>query len=138
MISYHLSLKKKSLHQPRHLYVSGRTYKSVTMVSPPLQSRTALCDPMDRSLQGSSVHGILQPRITGVDCHFLLQGIFPTEGSNPCLLYLLHWQAGSLPLAPPGKSCGILVPWPDIEQRPLAVKAYSPNHWTTREFPNNG
>ena len=23
---------------------------------------------------------------TGVGCHFLLQGIFPTQGSNPCLL----------------------------------------------------
>ena len=36
-------------------------------------------------------------------CHFLLQGIFPTQGSNPCLLCLLHWQAGSLPIVPPGK-----------------------------------
>ena len=35
--------------------------------------------------------------------HALLQGIFPTQGSNPGLLCLLHWQAGSLPLAPPGK-----------------------------------
>ena len=26
-------------------------------------------------------------------CHFLLQGTFPTQGSNPCLLCLLHWQA---------------------------------------------
>ena len=40
---------------------------------------------------------------TGVDCHFLLQGIFPTQKSNPCLCYLLHWQADSLPLVPPGK-----------------------------------
>ena len=31
------------------------------------------------------------------------KGIFPTQGSNQCLLPLLHWQAGSLPLAPPGK-----------------------------------
>ena len=28
---------------------------------------------------------------TGVDCHFLLQGIFPTQGSNPHLLHLLLW-----------------------------------------------
>ena len=33
----------------------------------------------------------------------LLQGIFPTQGSNPRLLQLLHWQAGYSPLAPPGK-----------------------------------
>ena len=30
-------------------------------------------------------------------------GIFPTQGVNLCLLGLLHWQAGSLPLVPPGK-----------------------------------
>ena len=40
---------------------------------------------------------------TGVDCHALLQGIFPTQRSNPCLLHLLHWQAGSLPLVLLGK-----------------------------------
>ena len=34
-------------------------------------------------------------------CHFLLQGIFLTQGSNPHLFRLLHWQAGSLPLVPP-------------------------------------
>ena len=39
----------------------------------------------------------------GVGCHFLPQGIFSTQGSNPSLLRLLHWQVGSLPLVPPGK-----------------------------------
>ena len=33
---------------------------------------------------------------TGMGCHFLLQGIFPTQGLNPCLLC---WQAYSLPLS---------------------------------------
>ena len=28
---------------------------------------------------------------TGVGCHFLLQAIFLTQRSNPCLLHLLHW-----------------------------------------------
>ena len=32
-------------------------------------------------------------------------------------------------------ACIILVPWPGIEPRPLAVKAWGSNHWTTREFP---
>ena len=41
---------------------------------------------------------------TGVDCRALLQGIIPTQGSNPCLLYFLHWQAGSLPLEQPEKT----------------------------------
>ena len=35
----------------------------------------------------------------GVGCLFLLQGLFLTQGSNPCLL---HWQAGSLPLSHQG------------------------------------
>ena len=30
-------------------------------------------------------------------CHFLLQGIFYTQGLNPCLLHLLHWQAPGSP-----------------------------------------
>ena len=32
-------------------------------------------------------------------CHFLLQGIFPTQGLIVHLLHLLHWQAGSLPMS---------------------------------------
>ena len=40
---------------------------------------------------------------TGVSCHFLLQRISQTQGWNPCLLCLLHWQAGPLPLVSPGK-----------------------------------
>ena len=39
----------------------------------------------------------------GVGCHALLQGMFPTQGLNPHLLCLLHWQIGSLPLALSGK-----------------------------------
>ena len=37
---------------------------------------------------------------TGVGCHFLLQGIFPTEGSNPHLLCLLHCRQILSPLYP--------------------------------------
>ena len=33
-------------------------------------------------------------------------------------------------------ACGILVPRPGIEPRPLAVRAQSPNHWTARVFPH--
>ena len=38
--------------------------------------------PMDYSLPGSSSHGDSPGKNTGVGCHFLLQGIFPTHGSN--------------------------------------------------------
>ena len=47
---------------------------------------------------------------TGVGCRALLQGIFLTQGLNPCILCLLHWKVGSLPLVPPGKPyTGILL-----------------------------
>ena len=51
---------------------------------------------MDCSLAGCSVPVVSQLKSTGVGCHFLLQGIFPTQGSNPCLL---HWQVNSWPLS---------------------------------------
>ena len=42
-------------------------------------------------------------RNTGVGYHAFLQGISPTQGSNQRLFCLLHWEVGSLPLAPSGK-----------------------------------
>ena len=51
------------------------------------QSCLTLCDPMDCSLPGSSVHGDSPGKNSGVGCHALLQGIVPTQGSNPYLLY---------------------------------------------------
>ena len=54
-----------------------------------------VCNPMDCSPPSSSVHGIFfSSKNTGAGCHFFLQGIFLTQGSNP---HLLHWQADSLP-----------------------------------------
>ena len=48
------------------------------------QSCPTLCYPMDCSPPGSSVyvHGDSPGKNTGVGCHVLLQGIFPTQGSN--------------------------------------------------------
>ena len=45
---------------------------------------------------------------TGVGSHTLFQRIIPTQGSNPCLLHLLHWQVGSLPLESPEKPSFVL------------------------------
>ena len=70
-------------------------------------SRVWLCDPMDCRPLGYSLCDLCPwdspGKNTGVGCHFLLQGIFPTQGSNLCLVHLLHWQEDSLPLLPPGK-----------------------------------
>ena len=51
------------------------------------QSCLTLCDPMDCSLPGSSVHGDSLAKNTEVGCHALLQGIFPIQESNWGLLY---------------------------------------------------
>ena len=56
-----------------------------------------LCDPMDWSLPGSSICEILQVRI--LECHSLLQGIFPIQGLN--LGSTL--QVDSLPSEPPNQ-----------------------------------
>ena len=65
-----------------------------------------LCSVVPNSLRP---HGLEPARVlcpwnfpgknTGVGCHCLLQGISPTQGSNPYLLGLLYWQADSLPRA---------------------------------------
>ena len=55
-----------------------------------LQLCLTLCNRMDCSLSGSSVHLDSPGQNTGVGCHALLQGIFPTQGSNPCLVKFLH------------------------------------------------
>ena len=69
---------KSNEHHHMHMYVRTKL----------LQSCLTLGNPMDCSPPGSAVHGILQARILG--CHSLLQGIFLTQESSPCLLRLLH------------------------------------------------
>ena len=76
------------------------------------------CPVMSNSFQS---HGLWPTRLlcpwdspgknTGVGCHALLQGIFPTQGLNLRLSCLLGWQAGSLPLAQPELRCtGLVAP----------------------------
>ena len=76
-----------------------------------------LCNPMDCSPPSSSVHGIFQARNTGVGCHFLLQEIFPTQGSNPYLLHLWHWRMdGFFTTGPPGKPALPMPPYGNSSQ----------------------
>ena len=50
-----------------------------------LQSYQILCNPMDYSPPGSSVHRDCPGKNTGEGGQAFLQGVFPTQGSNPCL-----------------------------------------------------
>ena len=77
-------------------------YGLIVCVCSIAQSCPTLCNPMDCGLPDSSVHGMSQARILEWVVISLLQGIFPTQGSNPHFLSLLHWQADSLPLSHQG------------------------------------
>ena len=93
--SKHDTLKERKDHFPLFLE-KGLCHISVYMLSSSVVSNSL------------PPHGLQSARLlspcgspgknTGVGYHFLFQGIFLTQGSNPCLLHLLHWQADSLPL----------------------------------------
>ena len=109
------------------------------------QSCPTLCNLMDCSPPGSSVHGILQARtLQWVAIPFSRGSSWPRiESGSPAL------QADSLPSEPPGKplnatnpclsfhvlASGILVPQQGIASKFPALEAWSLNHWTTREIP---
>ena len=60
-------------------------YRYLFVLAKSLQLCPTLCNPMDCSPPGSSVCGI-PDKDAGVGCHFLLQGVFPTQGSTSHLL----------------------------------------------------
>ena len=62
-------------------------YKNVHVLCLATQSCLTLCDPMDCSPPGSSVHGDSPGKNTGVGCHALFQGTFQNQGLNPHLLH---------------------------------------------------
>ena len=74
-------------------------------VHPVAQLCPTLCDPLDCSPPGSTVHGILQVRTLEWVAIPFSRGIFLTEGSNLHLFCLLHWLADSSSLVPPGEAC---------------------------------
>ena len=62
------------------------------------QSCLILCSPMDCSPPGSSVCGVFLAQILDWVAISFSRESSPTQGLNPCLLSLLHWQVDSLPL----------------------------------------
>ena len=107
------------------------------------QSCLTLCNPVDCSLPGSSVHGDSPGKNTVVGCLALLQGIFPTQGSNSGLphcrriLYhlshqgsprILEWVASPSPgdLSNPGIKPGS--PELQLDSLPAELPG-TPNIW---------
>ena len=77
-LNFRISLDEV-IHQNKHFH----TFKMCVCA----QLRPTLCDPMECSLPGSSVHRKFPGKNTKTRFHFLLQGIFPTQGLN---LYLIR------------------------------------------------
>ena len=88
-VNKYFYLKKK---KPAHFIVNTQC----VLVT---QSCPTLCAPIDCSCQ-APLSMEFSGQNTGVGCHFLLQSIFPTQGSNQGLL---HCRQSSLPPEPPGK-----------------------------------
>ena len=65
----------------------------------PAQLCPTLCNPMDCSLPGSSLHGILQTRILERVSIPSSRGSSQPRDQTPVSWHLLHWQASSLPLS---------------------------------------
>ena len=66
---------------------------------------------------------------TGMGCHFLLQGIFPTQGSSPSLLHLLLWKEDSSPLCYLGSPKEPTDPSEVTFMRPRARPLWSSGFW---------
>ena len=104
-----------------------------------ISSYQCLCEDIVSSVMSDSLqpHGPQSTRIlcpwhsqgknTGQGFHALLQGIFPTSGSNPHLLRLLHWQVSSLPLVSPGKTPDLSHVYITLLQR-ITEGAPAPGH----------
>ena len=94
-----LGLTELRYTQPIAHFLSPTTHHQICCCCLITKLCPTLCKPMGCSLPYFSVYGISPRKNTGVDCHFLLQGIFQTQGQNPCLLL---WHADFLPLSHQG------------------------------------
>ena len=93
-----ISVPKKAMYI--HTYIHTHTHEYMLFCA--VLSVRVFAQTMDCSPPGSSVHGDSASKNTGVGCHALFQGIFPTQGSNPGLPHCR--QADSLLSEPPGEA----------------------------------
>ena len=118
-----------------------------------VKSLSTLSDLMDCSLPGSLVHGDSLGRNTGVSCHALLQGIFPTQGLNPHLTSLAlaggFFTTSTTHLGrPQHKVAGVCQPlsrarlfaspWTGAHQAPLSTGFSKQGYWSGLPFPSRG
>ena len=119
LLSPNLPTEIELVFQPRSKLAIVFLWTPMCMLS--LLSCLTLCDLMDCSSPGSSVHRVLQARILEWVAMPSSRGSSPPRNWTWVhLFWLLHWQAGSLPLAPPGKALNSCTPLltPPLGQSP--------------------
>ena len=108
------------------------------------QSCLTLCNPLDCSPPGSSVHGDSPGKNIGVDCHALLQGILPSQGSNPgiphcrCILYHLSHQGSPWILQWVAYPFSRETSWPRHRSGVPCIAGRFFTSWATREVLKDG
>ena len=99
LVKLNYYLKQKAVGNIKNYFVPSLVCPGLCSVA---QSCLTLCDPMDCSPPGYSVQWVSPGKNTGVGCHALLQGIFPTQGSNPdfphCRWFLYHLSHQGSPI----------------------------------------
>ena len=113
-----------------------------------LSHELTLCNPMDWSPPGSSVHGDFPGQNPGVGSCSLLQGIFPTQGSNPdflhCRQIFYHLSHQGSPRILEWVACPLSrgFSWPRNRTRVSCIAGRFFTNWATREaqglFPSEG
>ena len=78
-----LEIRKRCPFLPFLLNIRIGSFRQLRKKKWKVKSCPTLCDPMDCSLPGSSVHGIFQARVLEWTAISFSRGIFPTQGSNP-------------------------------------------------------
>ena len=89
-----------------------------------LQLCLTLFNPVDCSLPGSSVHGILQARMLEWVAVSFPRGFSQYKDWNCLSEDLLHWQAGSSPWTPPGKPTAVLPFFPPFHTVHLKINSF--------------
>ena len=102
-----LATKTVEYPAPAWLWIGAHWMKTIFLCSV-AKSFLTLCDPMDCRSPGSSVHGTLLGKNTGVGCHFLLQEIFPNPGIKPVSPALAGRFFATEPLGSPVKTIGLI------------------------------
>ena len=122
---HRLSQTHKSTHTHTHTDVSALTRDTRQCCIHGFQLVAAIWA-LNPNLRHTLVAHLLQTGRQRIHCRFLVLICFSVFLF--LFLFFSFW--------PYCMACGIFVPQPGIESVPPAVEAWSPNHWTTREFPN--